>query len=631
MINIAAGRRSLQGQAVILISALLLILCAYRGAFDFSNEVSQNTLNSSQPDVEVLPAVSDHEGASTNAPLLFDQGSDVNDSLPLDYSTLVERADAPANYANLVCKGSQFLVKIRESFEGSSPGISFSQSELDNGWTTTTEVEEEEKNAWKRRWQGAFDGLFGGYPPDSDIKPVIYTQDKAYDTMLDVHVNIPTHATSQGIYYPKQRLAMSVAAYSAVQILLERERRKTKAERDALLPTISKLSDLMWLAWNTVSPSDPERLRYIAQDTIDNQNTKAVMRYLFLRDKGQHNSVIWPGLSYAGDSDEGKALLATPNGWTTAWLLIDHGHQLNWRLMSRQLRVHIFSYAGVYCMLWDLEPNQLVKRAWTRTFNDAKNRGNRALNDIQAAFGGCARNVPNFAPAQLRNGWTRQKDTMASPGKIWEQALKEVTGTAPTNEMSHHVTLWIRNDARYEQYYLPAKGAIVVSDVVSPATALKRRYKMDYNRPPPSNQEINDRHVPPLNRWSDITWILWNEKHGGGNLRYICHDLVSNPESEAVMDDIFVKAGRGDDVPDFPGLVFGMDSDEGKALLGTANGVGAARLLIDRADVLGPRELTIRIWHAEDAYTWPCMLIDMRPIQNQPRALARLKALALGF
>lgn len=261
---------------------------------------------------------------------------------------------------------------------------------------------------------------------------------------------------------------MSVVSYSAAQRILDRNRNEkplTKAERDGLLPTIAKLSDLIWLAWSTVT-SNPERLRYLARDNISNENTKAVMRYLFLRDKGQANSVVWPGLSYDGDSDEGKALLATPNGRATAWLLTDHGHQMDWRLKSRQLRVYIFSYAGEYCMLWDLEPQSPhsrskrndhmkqhtksqpqkstehhVKRGEKDDFDAAKKQGDIAYDEMQAAFDGvCTKEVRDWDPSAFENGWNRRKDLNALPGKEWLDVLEQV-GKAPTTETSFYVDM----------------------------------------------------------------------------------------------------------------------------------------------------------------------------------------------
>lgn len=84
------------------------------------------------------------------------------------------------------------------------------------------------------------------------------------------------------------------------------------------------------------------------------------MDYLFLRDsepKSLTADVRWPGLEYKGDNDELKALLATPNGLATAYILIDHSYELKRRdeLTRRVLQVNIFAVDGKYFMLWDIE------------------------------------------------------------------------------------------------------------------------------------------------------------------------------------------------------------------------------------------------------------------------------------
>lgn len=155
-------------------------------------------------------------------------------------------------------------------------------------------------------------------------------------------------------------------------------------------------------------------------------------------------------------------------------------------------------------------------------------------------------------------------------------------------------------------------GEIADSETV---LKVKTRY-INAGRQPPSSQEINDRHVPPLNRWSDVTWTLWKQKAGDGakDLRYIARSFITNPETKSVMSYIYDKHG-GDNAKAFPGLEFGMNTPEGRALLGTPNGIGTARILIDRATELGRREPRVRIFNqgANGFY----MLWDMVP-PNQP-------------
>ncbi|KAL8860948.1 MAG: hypothetical protein Q9178_002703 [Gyalolechia marmorata] len=274
-----------------------------------------------------------------------------------------------------------------------------------------------------------------------------------------------------------------------------------------------------------------------------------------------------------------------------------------------------------------------VKRGSKEDFDYHKGQGDIAYDQMVAA---CESSAQDFEPSALGNGWTRQKDIKYPPEKVWVDAVKQLAGEAkvPTAETSFYVDLHhdkdfinnqgqpvklVPNKAHYAQWFIPASSAIIVAATRSPYFEVKRRFEFD-GKPVPSSREINDQYVPPLHRWSDVTWALWKEKGGGNDLRYIGRDFIANPRTESVMQYIFSQAGKGDEPP-FPGLEFGMDSDEGRALLGTPNGIGTARLLIDRASELGRRDIRFHIFYSEPDS--PCMMIDMRPTQAQSRALAR--------
>ncbi|KAL8650290.1 MAG: hypothetical protein Q9226_005209, partial [Calogaya cf. arnoldii] len=282
---------------------------------------------------------------------------------------------------------------------------------------------------------------------------------------------------------------------------------------------------------------------------------------------------------------------------------------------------------------FSLEPH--AKRAGKEDFDAAKKQGDIAYAEMQAAFAGCTKEVTDFDPSAFENGWTRKQDSKSLPEQTWQDVIKQVAGEAktPTSDTSFYVNMihdkdftnsqgqpvkYIKptiGDALYELHYIPASSAIIVSQTRSPAYVVKRRLGNDA----PSNREINEKYVPPLNRWSDATWTLWKEKGGGNDLRYIGRDFIFNLQTESVMKYIFEKYGKEEGDRKFPGLDFGMDSDEGRALLGTPNGIGAARILIDRASELGRRDLRIHIFEPDEEYS--CILVDMQPAQVQPRAL----------
>ena len=80
------------------------------------------------------------------------------------------------------------------------------------------------------------------------------------------------------------------------------------------------------------------------------------------------------------------------------------------------------------------------------------------------------------------------------------------------------------------------------------------------------------------------------------------------------MNKIFGAAFRGDKGVPWPGLPLGLDSDEGKALLAAPNGIGMARILIDRVATLGRRKVTVNIFTGAngDGYYY-CMLWELSP------------------
>ncbi|KAL8935231.1 MAG: hypothetical protein Q9216_005527 [Gyalolechia sp. 2 TL-2023] len=677
--------RSLRGIIVLLVSTLVLLAYVFRSGIEATDNVT-----SKAPSVHTVPALdistSDHKG--NNLPFrLRDCGSYFPSRLHVSH--LLKRAGAPRGYGNLICQGDNYLKTIKAAFDGKYPGKEFAPKELDNGWTKSTTLDETDFARVEFRWKPAFESLFGqskGYPSRSQIKTVSLIQDKPYTTFLGKQVDKPTQAYSEGLYYPSYSLVMSTSSYSAATRIQDQNQGNTKEDRDKLLPTISALSDLMWLAWNTVS-SNPKQLRYLARDNIFNEETLNVMDYLFLRDKKETRNVPWPGLEYRGDSDEVKALLATPNGRAIAWLLIDHAQEMKRKgeISVRELKVNIFSVAGDYCMLWDMEPQSPRKRsilrrdiqsqvkylltrtsdedsdhhlgkasnetasqlpsrtpllknslrsklrAWDRglvkrdaasDFLTARCTGRLMLAKIESAFNGHGDPVQQFDAASLKNGWSRSDDHGVLSAAWHNYFDKELgRGKVPPSDQINYVRIvqdqHFKNShgeymeeysgtevgaAIYFAYYMPAISAVVVKNMISP-TFIVREVITDMGEKIPSSSDIAALFVPPLHRWSDVTWAVYADiaKDRKRTLRYIGHNFIINHLTLNVMAYIFLRHRQTEFVP-FPGLEFGIDAEEGQALLGTPNGMGTAWLLYDRSRELGRRNLRVRIWTEEGKF-----------------------------
>lgn len=127
----------------------------------------------------------------------------------------------------------------------------------------------------------------------------------------------------------------------------------------------------------------------------------------------------------------------------------------------------------------------------------------------------------------------------------------------------------------YHNKYIPdpSKGAIISEANFSP------RFKAG-----PTAE------IPPMNRWSDIVWLLWAKEAGdqAKNLRFIFRDKVNGNVTRGIIERIHQLEDHPDtlDLP-WPGHTYDMRTDDGKALLGTPHGIGVAYLIRDHSNVLG--------------------------------------------
>ncbi|KAL8996609.1 MAG: hypothetical protein Q9188_006532 [Gyalolechia gomerana] len=131
--------------------------------------------------------------------------------------------------------------------------------------------------------------------------------------------------------------------------------------------------------------------------------------------------------------------------------------------------------------------------------------------------------------------------------------------------------------------------------------ALRGTIIADQNYSPRSQVEMSNREVPPLNRWSDIVWILWTRVAGdqASKLRFVFRAGVVNDISRAIIDRA-TRSRDGEFRSPWPGRTFDMRTDDGKALLGTPHGIGIAYLIADHSDVLGRKIPFARVFTADD-------------------------------
>lgn len=81
----------------------------------------------------------------------------------------------------------------------------------------------------------------------------------------------------------------------------------------------------------------------------------------------QRRPAPWPGLRFGIDTQKAKALLGTPSGLATAWLLIDRVKELGRRKLWVTIAASPDAAGGAldisggppqlgYRMIWDMEP-----------------------------------------------------------------------------------------------------------------------------------------------------------------------------------------------------------------------------------------------------------------------------------
>ncbi|KAL8920385.1 MAG: hypothetical protein Q9208_006266 [Pyrenodesmia sp. 3 TL-2023] len=275
------------------------------------------------------------------------------------------------DYGLAVCNGTRNWKMITDAFAGGyNPGRDFTFDDLDNGWSS-----EEDNQFLETHWEAPLkyisnqlDNVADNTVPGADdVNYVEMRQDKEFvndqgqptpaTNGLYQFLVIPTHATlfASYVYSPRSKLLDS----------------PTPPPRDSiphLVPAFNRLSDANWFAWTQFESEHPERLRFLAQDTITNFNTVLIFDLILQAHEGvlPNTAFPWPGVSFqvgleskgglAGDA-EGLALLGTPNSIAVVWMMVERARVLG----RRALRMHIFveeEERNVFhrCILWDMVP-----------------------------------------------------------------------------------------------------------------------------------------------------------------------------------------------------------------------------------------------------------------------------------
>ena len=117
------------------------------------------------------------------------------------------------------------------------------------------------------------------------------------------------------------------------------------------LPPLHYWSDIAFLQYLSTFPSPPPQplpLNYVLRLGIMNHDTYQVLGNIFAG-HGLHQCHSWPGLTFDIESEEGRAILGTPNGSGVAWMLIQHKAQLGEKKIKKVTVFHA-SASGDHCI-----------------------------------------------------------------------------------------------------------------------------------------------------------------------------------------------------------------------------------------------------------------------------------------
>ncbi|KAK5008297.1 hypothetical protein LTR28_004175, partial [Elasticomyces elasticus] len=377
-------------------------------------------------------------------------------------------------------------------------------------------------------------------------------------------------------------------------------------------PPFGRLSDITAIVWQEgarAAGTDPRNLKYYISPQIVNGQSKDVIKQA-LTNAGVPTDPppAWP------DSDEAKAILASPNGGALAWLLIQHKAMLGVKTITA---VTVFRDEGGTSKNPDWDAQQpyvlfeigeivvpsgghaatptapLEKRTvpvpasdelWTASIQ----RG-CLLMDLMTAQD--QRSVHTDYGALARWGWSivplevnsDEEDSDGGwGGEFHAEYFRAAFAQAAVvkNAADLHGVRWLHDrqtqqdgktyfasQGEYHNYYDPVSGAIVAYEAYGPGS---------------SGHTTANGLYPDLRQWADVTWLEWQRQvqqaggsHRASDLRWVFVSTIVSQQTEQLIGRAL---GANRELKLWPGDVVADDAAGGRdafrALLGSPNGRG---------------------------------------------------------
>ncbi|KAF7186262.1 hypothetical protein HII31_12337 [Pseudocercospora fuligena] len=500
--------------------------------------------------------------------------------------------------------------------------------------------------------QSAMDGL--------KLPPV---QDQSWRMVESRHGKASTDSANPGKTYPATGAIYRNVFSCELGVLIAVNNEgpqhvKNAPPRESLVP-LRQWSDIMGLQWQKLCGNKP--LRYVIRNSVRNPDTLRDLRQIYGVSTFEGLPVAdsplgeYPGKTLTGDSEEGEAIIGSPNGRGVAFLLYQHKKTFGDTTHIKSMKVWnadqdipgLKKTSGRANILFELEvdgaammkrdPNPLADRVAGEYSSDLRDDATHVLKrkqhhrrsvEIRAKRApgrpdyydkdmarGCELNAlmrssaedPRYAATgavyhEITDaGWQMVDSESINRNHRYSQDVMAKLKIPPTTDPSWTYIYW-----KYER---------LSKDHINPKSGKGYRtggyYSNAYNcdagimlaisnnspRNAQENPALTASDLPVVEKWSDINALTWKEVCGPNKaLHYILRLHVNNDESRNVLRiNVGLEPPANKDLGNYPGSSFTPDSSEGLALLGSPNGRGGAFLVSQHKALFGATRQVTKI------------------------------------
>jgi hypothetical protein len=138
----------------------------------------------------------------------------------------------------------------------------------------------------------------------------------------------PTGAYFSTVYNAVDGVIMSWAAYGAKYMGGQKNPPVT------VLPKLQAWSDIAWLQWaDLTKASNVQNAKFVMSMPVENKASQFLIGRALAN--GQGKLTTRPGIELSMETDEGKVILGSPNGYGIAYLLITRKKQLGLKTVKK--------------------------------------------------------------------------------------------------------------------------------------------------------------------------------------------------------------------------------------------------------------------------------------------------------